>query len=215
MHGLEFMARVFELGFFDAMGPLIILIVFVVLVILWYVREGRNPVLEQMLTLKNFGPPEAFRGNLIVEEHRPSAYLRLGKSTRESRWLHFKYRWLMGQGRQAVFNEVTFDRSTGIIDLQKNDSRQTLPFSAFVAIRMRETAASRSHVSVWHIDLIPQNGRVIPIVTSVHGYREAVFEHTAPLLKAISAITGLPMQAYVAGNVWTPGWPPKVPSISA
>jgi len=209
------MARVVDPGFLDALGPLIILIVFIALVIFWYMREGRNAVLEQILTLKDFGPPDAFRGSLIVEEHRPGAYLRLGKSTLESRWLHFKYRWLAGLGRQPVFNEVTFDRSTGIVELKKNNSPQTSPFSAFVAIRMRETAAGRSNVSVWHIDLIPENGRAIPIVTSVHGYREAVFEHTAPLLKAISAITGLPMQAHVAGNVWTPGWPPKVPTISA
>jgi hypothetical protein len=75
---------------------------------------------------------------------------------------------------------------------------------------MREFPAGKSLTSFWIIELIPQKGSRIRIVESPHGGRQAAFEYTAPLLKAISAITSLPMQVHVAGNVWTPGWPPKI-----
>jgi hypothetical protein len=57
--------------------------------------------------------------------------------------------------------------------------------------------------------MISQKGKTFPFVTSARGDREAGFENTASIAKAASAITALPIQVFVAGNVWTPGWPPK------
>ena len=75
---------------------------------------------------------------------------------------------------------------------------------------MREVAGRRGGGSLWHVELVPQKGRPpIPFVTSRGGERRAMFENAAPVAKAVSAIMDIPVQVFVAGNVWTPGWPPK------
>jgi hypothetical protein len=201
--------------FRDAVALLLILGALVAIVGLWLVREGRNEVLEQILVEKDFGNPEGFRGSLVVEEYRRGNYLRIAAHTPNARWLRFKYHWLVGMGRQAVFDEVTFDRSTATVTMKRKNHCEKMPFSDLSAVRMSERAAGRSLVSLWHVELIPRKGRPIPIATSLHGDRAAVFDETAKLLKAVSSVTDLSMQAWVAGNVWTRGWPPKGPSDSA
>ncbi len=122
-------------------------------------------------------------------------------------------RWL-GMERQAIFDEVEFDRAAGVVHLKRKDKNRIAHFSEFSAIRMREIAGHRGAGSVWHVELVPCKGRATPFVTSVRGDRKAAFEHTAPVAKAASAIMKVPVQVFVAGNVWTPGWPPKT-SVAA
>lgn len=193
---------------------LLILAVMVALIVLWIVREGRNGVLERILVEKDFGNPEGFRGSLVVEEYRRGNYLRISARAPNARWLRFKYRWLVGMGPQAILDEVTFDRSTATVTTNRKNRCQVLLFSALSAVRMRERAAGRTLASLWHVELIPLRGRPILIATSLQGDRVATFDETARLLKSISAVTDLPMHVRVAGNIWTPGWPPKIPSAS-
>jgi hypothetical protein len=123
--------------------------------------------------------------------------------------LQFKYRWL-GTGRQAIFDEVTFDRARGVVEFKSKSKLTTIAFSEFSAIRMREMAG-KPLVSLWHVELMPLKGKAIPFVTSGSTERKASFDQTAPVAKAVSAIVAVPVQVFVAGNVWTPGWPPKNP----
>jgi hypothetical protein len=174
---------------------------------IWYLREGRNSVLEQALLQKEFGSPEAYTGALTVEQHQPGRYLRLSKSSGRARRLQFQYRWLTGVGPQANFDEVTFDASSNLVLLTKKQKQSTAPFSQFSALRMREVAGKGA--SLWHLELLPQNGRPLLFVTSEQGDRKMLFEQSAPLAKAVSAIVRIPVKIFVAGNVWTPGWPPK------
>jgi hypothetical protein len=192
----------------DALFPSVLIAVIIFVTVLCYVREGRNAALEQQLKRIEFGSPLDFHGTLAVEEHRPGSYLRFCKSTDEARNLRFKYRWLVGVGPQAVFDEVTFDRSQGVAELQRKNS---LPcnFSDFKAIRMREVAGGRGSGSYWHVELIPHKGKPAPFLTSQREDRRETFENTTPVAKAVSAIMDVPVQVFVAGNVWTLGWPPK------
>jgi hypothetical protein len=192
----------------DAIEGLVVAAVIAVLAILWYLREGRNSALEQVLVQSEFGSPAAFRGSLAVEEYKPGNSLRLCKSTTAARILQLKYRWL-GMGRQAIFDEVTFDRARGVVELKRKKKYTTASFSEFAAVRMREVAGHRGAGSIWHVELVPHKGRPTPFVTSVRGDRRTMFEHTAPVAKAVSEIMASPVQVFVAGNVWTPGWPPK------
>lgn len=191
--------------------PFVLIAAIVLLAVLWYIREGRNPSLEMQLIRREFGSPLDFSGTLAVEEYRPGSYIRFCKSTKGARSLQFRYRWLLGKGRQAIFEEVTFDRSKGVVELKRKNKQQPFIFSDFQAIRMREDAAGRGG-SLWHTELIPKRGRPTPFITSRHGDRKATFESTAPVAKAVSAIMDVPVQVFVAGNVWTPGWPPKAPN---
>ena len=197
----------------DAVVGLAVAAVIAVLLVVVYLREGRNSTLEHILAQSEFGPPVAFMGTLAVEEYEPGTSLRLRKSTKATRILQFKYRWL-GMGRQAIFDEVAFDRAAGVVQLKRKDKNRTADFSEFSAIRMREIAGHRGAGSAWHVELVPRKGRATPFVTSVRGDRKVAFEHTAPVAKAASAIMEVPVQVFVAGNVWTPGWPPKT-SIAA
>jgi hypothetical protein len=194
-----------------AVVGLVVAAVIAILAVLWYVREGRNSALEHILARSEFGSPGAFRGTLSVAEHQAGTYLRLSKGTPATRRLQFYYRWVAGKGRQAVFDEVTFDGFRHLVDLRRKDKYTEAGFTAFIAIRMREVAIGRGGGSLWHIELLPREGRAVPFVTSVTGDRRAAFEHTAALAKAVSAIMAVPVQVCVAGNVWTPGWPPKNP----
>ena len=65
--------------------------------------------------------------------------------------------------------------------------------------------------SIWHVEFIPKKGRPVRFVTSVWGERSAAFEDTAPRAKAVSVIMDVPPEVIVAGNLRTPGWPPKAP----
>jgi len=195
---------------------LIVVGVMILLVFFILARQGRNKALEQILAQENFGSPEAFRGSLVVEDHRQGSYLKLGRNPAEPRrTLQRAYRWTLGLGHRAPYDGVTFDRSSRTIEMKKNDSYRTTRFEDFTAVRMKEVSLGKSLMFIWLIELIPHNGKPIPIIDSPQGDRRAAFEHAAPLLKAISAVTDLPMQAWIAGNVWTPGWPPKVPGPSA
>jgi hypothetical protein len=122
--------------------------------------------------------------------------------------MQFWYRWVFGNGPQAILDEVRFDGPSGLVLLKKKNSRTTRRFPEFSAIQMREVACGRSG-SLWHIELIPQKGKAIPFVTSEIGDRREQFERTAAVAKVVAAIMTIPVYVFVAGNVWTPGWPPK------
>jgi hypothetical protein len=203
---MRFMESSDEYG--DAVGGFVVAAVLVILLVVIYLRQGRNRTLERILAESEFGSPVAFKGTLAVEEYKPGISLRLCKSTKATRILQFKYRWL-GMGRQAIFDEVVFDRAAGAIQLKLKGKNRTASFSEFSAIRMREIAGHRGAGSVWHVEVVPRNGRATPFVTSVRADRRAAFEHTVPVAKAAAAIMEVPVQVIVAGNVWTPGWPPK------
>ena len=191
----------------DVFGPLAILAVVIFFAISWYLREGRNDSLENLLVGKEFGSPLAFRGSLTIDGYEPGRSLQMGSGTATTRRTQFWYR-LIGNGPQAIFDEVSFDGLSGLVQLKKKNSLTTLRFSELSAIQMREVGAGRAG-SLWHIELIRQKGKGIPFVTSQIGDRRDTFEGTAAVAKAISAIVTLPVYVFVAGNVWTPGWPPK------
>lgn len=112
-----------------------------------------------------------------------------------------------------MFDEVIFDGFRRVVELKRKDKQKDVAFVEFAALRMREVATGRGG-SLWHIELLPLKGRAIPFVTSVISDRRATFENTAVLAKAVSAIVAVPVQVRVAGNVWTPGWPPKASAIN-
>jgi len=195
--------------------PFAVLLLIIFFAVLWYARESRNSVLERVLKQGAFVSPAGFRGSLVVEQTHPGSYLRLCTSTPAARRLHFLYRWIAGWGRQAIFDEVVFDAGRGLVELKIRNRQRTARFSEFMAIRMREVAGGRSGGSVWHIDLISHKGAATPFVTSEWGDRKTMFESTAPVAKAAAEIMAVPVQVRVAGNVWTPGWPPKNPMATS
>ena len=193
----------------DVIFPFAGLALIIFFALLWYIREGRNPALECQLRQNEFGSPHDFDGTLAVEEHRPGSYIRFCKSTKAARNMQFTYRWLIGIGPQAAYDEVSFDRSQRVVELKRKNCK-AFGFADFQAIRMREVAGGRGGGSLWHVELVPQKGTSpIPFVTSRRGDRRAMFENAVPVAKAVSAIMDIPVQVFVAGNVWTPGWPPK------
>ena len=199
--------------FVDLFTPFAIIAIFILAVCLVYFRQGRNLALEKQLVEPRFGPPQAFHGTLTVVDHQPGRFLRLTKSTDENRSLQFKYRWLSA-GPQATFDEVTFDGSQGIVEMKRKEKCTRTPFSEFSAIRMQEVSWSRHVGTIWHVELVPLKGRPKPFITSEQGDRRMIFENAATIAKAVSAIMAMPVQACVAGNVWTPGWPPRIPAAS-
>src|SRR5712692_1245391 len=108
-----------SVGLTEVIGPFVVLAVIIFFAILWYVREGRNGALEHILAQSEFGSPGAFRGTLAIAEHQPGIYLRLSKSSGATSHLQFYYRWVAGKGRQAVFDEVTFDGFRRLVDLKR------------------------------------------------------------------------------------------------
>ena len=170
-------------------------------------RERRNEVLEQWIALGKCGSAESFLGTLDLAENR-SGLLRLTKSSQRTKWLQFQYRWLTGLSHQATWDEVVFDGSRGVIELKRKEKVTSFPFSKFSAIRMREISQGESG-SLWHMELLAVEGKNVLFATSSRGNRQAAFENSAGLARAVSAITSLPVQVVMAGNVWTPGWPPK------
>jgi len=195
-------------GWFDLYGPFVVIAVMIVLLIAIFVRQRRHAVLEEIVANDNLGPPEAFRGTLVVEENRPGSYLRLRNSTRAARAWHFWYRWVAGTGPQANVDDVTFDASQRQIELAKKERHTTFRFSEITAIRLRERGARKSG-SAWYIELIPREGKAVPFATSAVGDRQTMFERSAAVAKAAARIAAVPVQVLIAGNVWTWGWPPK------
>jgi hypothetical protein len=195
-------------GWFDLYGPFMVIAVMIALLIAVFVRQGRHRVLEEIVGNDDLGPPEAFRGTLVVEENRPGSYLRLRNSTREARAWNFWYRWIAGAGPQPNFDEVMFDASLQQIELTKKEKHVTFRFSGIAAIRLRERSAGKGG-SMWYLELIPHEGKAVPFATSSMGNRQTMFERTAAVAKAAARIAVVPVQVVVAGNVWTSGWPPK------
>jgi len=193
----------------DVIVPFAVLALFTFLAVSWYVRQGRNPVLEDMVQREEFGSPGAFSGTLSVEREEPGRFLCLSKSTKSNRWLQIRYRWF-GMGKQANFDEVDFDGLRGTVAAKRGNDRTETRFSEFSAIRMREVSGGKGGGSLWHVELIPQRGGALPFVTSEVAARQDSFKETAAVAKAISKIMMLPVQVHIAGNIWTPGWPPKV-----
>src|ERR1700761_2857966 len=195
-------------GWFDIYGPFVGLVAIVVFVIVWLLREGRHPALEQIVARRGFASPSAYQGTLVVEEHSAS-HLILAMSTQEARTRHIWYRWIVGVGLQPNFDKVTFDAKSGRATLSKKENETVLPFSDIGAIRMRERKIGKHGLCVWRLDVITRENKAIPFTSSASGQREAVFEQTAALAKAVGTIASVPVQVFVAGNIWTPGWPPK------
>jgi hypothetical protein len=196
----------------DVIAPFAALAFIIFLAVSWYVRQGRSPVLEDMVQRGEFGSSRAFSGTLSVEREEPGRFLRLSKSTKSNRWLQVRYRWF-GMGKQANFDEVDFDGLRGTVVTKGRNGQTEMRFSEFSAIRMREFANDTG--SGWYIELIPQRGFVLPFVDSEVAARETSFKKTAAMAKAVSKIMLLPVQVHVAGNIWTPGWPPKSPAVSS
>src|ERR1700741_1913312 len=191
----------------DLYGPIILLAAIIFLVVLVLVRGGRNYTLEQTVALDEFASPSEFHGTLVANQI--GSRLQLSSSTKEARRLRFLYRWIMGSGPQAKFDEVAFDGPRGLVEMRAGDKLTSRRFSEFSTLRLRERSAGRGGGSLWHLELIQCDGKAIPFVSSAIGDRKFMFEQTAAVAKAISVITSLPIQIFVAGNIWTPGWPPK------
>lgn len=198
-------------GWTDLYGPLLVMAAIIAAVILVFVRGGRNQALEDSLAHDEFGPATAFRGTLLVEENRRGEFLSMARQTAEARWLQFWYRWIVGSGPPAVFDQVTFDGARRTLEMKKKDHVTELSFSECAAVRMKERAGRG--VSLWNLDVLKSDGKAIPLVASVLGERKSSFERSAAVAKAMSEVIGVPVQVSVAGNVWTPGWPPK-PRVS-
>lgn len=190
----------------DVVGPFALIAVILGFLVAIYLRQGRNHVLEEIVEHGKISPIDSFRGTLAVEENRPNLFLCLRKNSEEQH-LQFLYRWVIGVGHQASFDEVTFDGSRQSIELRRKSKYSNVPFSQFSAVRMRETAGR--YVSVWHVELVPVKGSHLLLLSSEREERQTGFEQTASVAKAISAIMSLPVQVFVDGKVWTHGWPPK------
>ncbi|HET7440095.1 MAG TPA: hypothetical protein VFJ47_02245, partial [Terriglobales bacterium] len=113
----------------EVFGPFVLILAVIFIAIQVYLREGRNPVLEGMIEHGEIGPLTRFRGSLDIEEHRPGVFLRLSKKSRLAGQLQFRYRWLVGIGPQARYDDVTFDVSKGSVELTDRGKRTTLNFS--------------------------------------------------------------------------------------
>lgn len=199
---------------FELYLPFVIIAAIVILAVGWYMREGRHAALEQIVAHRDFGSPTNFEGTLAVEEYRPQNYLRLNQGDVNSRFRKFWYRWVVGIGPQAAFDEVIFDASRQQVILRKKDKQTALAFSEVRAIRMREKSAGNLR-SMWHLQLVTQNNKVLPFATSAVDDRRRAFERSAAVAKAASLIASAPVHVFVAGNIWTQGWPPKKRATAA
>ena len=178
-------------------------------VIFGFIRQNRRPrseVLEQWIARGKCGPITSFEGTLAVEQ-AGQGFLRLTKTDAAQR-LQFKYRWLSAICEQADYDQVTFDARQHVVELKKKEKVIHLPFANLSAIRMRELYQGDSG-SLWHFDLLAADGKIVMFISSARGDRRNMFENSAGLAKTISEITSLPVQVLLAGNIWTPDWPPK------
>jgi hypothetical protein len=190
----------------NVVGPFALIAVIIFVVVGIYFRQGRNHVLEELIKQDQVASIATFRGTLAVEESRAGSFLRLRKDS-DGRRLQFQYRWFIGVGRQAIFDEVVFDGLRRYVELTESKKHAFASFSEFSAIRMREVAGK--HVSIWHVELVPNKATPLLFLTSERGDRQTSFVRTGSVAKAISAIMSIPVQVVVDGKVWTPGWPPK------
>jgi len=193
---------------FSGIFNLILFVAIFVFVIIGFIlqnRRVRSEALEWWIAEGKCGPVSSFAGTLAVEQ-AGSEFLRLVKNDEAAR-LQLKYRWMSAISEQADYDEVTFDGSQHVVELKKKDKVIRMPFGRFSAVRMRELSQSDAG-SLWHFDLVATDGKNVLFVSSARGDRRTMFENSAGLAKVISAITSLPVQVVVAGNVWTPGWPP-------
>jgi hypothetical protein len=172
-------------------------------------REGRNEVLEQQVMTGQLGSLDTFSGTLDVQEYKPGTYLKLAASSPQARRLQFWYRWVSGIGPQPIYDEVTFDRASSTVELQRKNERVSVAFREIAAIRVRERTFGAKQGSMWYVEIMREKGRAIPFVASRRGWRQAAFDETAPLAKAVCEIISAPVHVCVAGAFWTPGWPPK------
>ena len=194
---------------FDLYLPFFVIAGMIILLIICYARQRRNPALEQIVAHSELGSPTAFAGTLVVEESRFGEFLRLSRSSKQSRRLHFWYRWIVGAGPQATFPEVEFDAARRQVTLAKKAKQTAFAFSEIAAIRMRERKAGKGGISVWYLELVTHKGKAVPFAASASGYRKFSFERSAAVAKAAAAIMSVPVQVVVAGDIWTAGWPPK------
>ena len=156
----------------NVVGPFALIAVLIIIVVGVCLRQRRNHVLEELIKHGQVASVAAFRGTLAVAESRPDFFLRLCKDA-DGRRLQFQYRWLTGVGRQAVFDEVTFDCSRRSIEFTRNKKPTITSFSEFSAIRMREIAGK--HASIWHVELVPYRGRRLLFLNSERGDRQTRF----------------------------------------
>lgn len=194
------------MNFIEPFGPFLLIALLLIGLIVIYRRQGRNQVLEEMIQHGEIGSITDFRGTLTVQENRRGLFLSLTKDS-EARRVQFLYRWLIGNGRQAVLDGITFDGSARTVELKKGKKQESMPFSDFSAIQVREVAAK--FVSVWHVELVSLKGKPLLFLSSRQEDRQTGFERTAPVAKGIAEIMSVPVQVIVDGKVWTSGWPPK------
>ena len=198
--------------YLDAVGGLVVAGAIAILLLVVFLRQGRNARLSRSSHSENRERPSGSWAPWPWK-NKPGVLLRLAKSTKDARNLQLRYR-LLGVGRQATFDQVSFDRYASVVRLKKKGKETSASFLQYSAIRMRETFTGRGGVSTWQLELVPRAGRATPFVTSASGFRQASFEHTAPVAKAAAEIMQVPIHVCVAGNAWTPGWPPKLSQIS-
>jgi hypothetical protein len=178
------------------------------LAVQWHGGESRDYLLEQRIPYISLRSPEGFVGTLTVEQHSPGQYLRLSNRSERCQELQFQYRWLIDLGSKIDFEEVTFDAVSGVVELTTKHDQMDYEFSALSTIRMKEAYSWGD--TLWQIELVPAQGKPILIAASDRSpSRQGLFERTAPLAKVLSDITQLPIQVFVARNVWTYGWSPK------
>ena len=198
----------------DVVMPFAVIAALLVSVGVIYRRQCRNLVLEEMVEKGEIGSIASFRGTLAVRESRPGSFLRLSKDSKGRR-LQFWYRWIIGVGRQATVDEVTFDAGRQSVELIKNNKQKSLPFADFSAVGMREFSAMSGREfggrrsSVWCLELVPVKGSRLLLLTSVSDYRQESFKQTAAVAKAVATIMSLPVQVVVDGKAWSRAWPPK------
>jgi hypothetical protein len=101
-----------------------------------------------------------------------------------------------------------------VVELVRENKRNSMPFAEFSSIRMREDAVSIQrglvrHGSIWHVELLSAEGSPLVFLSSELKYRKRAFEETAAVAKEVSMIMSIPVQVVVDGKAWTLGWPPK------
>jgi hypothetical protein len=195
----------------DLAFPVAVIVIYFSIAISTHLRQGRSNSLEAQIERGEVAPVGCFRGTLVVVEHRPGLFLRLGQDA-DARRLQFQYLWITGVGPQAIFDSVAFDGSKGLVQLVGEKKEKTACFSQFSAMRMREK--SNEHGSLWHVELIPLRGQPLLFLTSDREERRVSFGQTASVAKAVSSIMSLPVQVEVDGKAWTPGWPPQLDTVT-
>ncbi len=193
----------------DAIWMFLIFAIVLTFAIAAVFREGRNEVLEQIVATGKLLPIEVFCGTLDVAEYKAGTLLRMSKRSTAARRWQFWYRWIVGTGPQPIYDQVTFDRSRALVELQGKKGTLRVPFHEIAAIRMREIGGGRDQGSTWILELLREKGGTVPLVASMRAYRKFGFDQTAPVARAVCQITGVLIHVSPTGLAWTLGWPPK------